>query len=794
DETGAEAPDILPRLSQRASPSAGAHKTITDFAVSVVVERVDLESKKLVASDVLRVTDKEMTWQFLLSFSLFSLMAQVIEIAPVLWTVLATAALRVNYRLLLMSSNGRASFRQNPWIGCIIVVAILMYFRQTQCSVIQTLFGVFLFSTNAHRTLHSICGRIGLTSAYSTTLRRLHNLGQAAGESLKSAGGDAAKGVRYFLVLYDNVNQYRRPWMESLGIKGVMNNGVAATLVVLEDVPERAFEAEKIRLGRTTRPELTHDRLVEAIDEDHLRDVVATRVFAILVKHVPALSEHSAFIDTLFSTTFARHRMREGRKTEYYPMATSGFDESTTKGNQEVVKDIFLNQLGMKESTFEKLAVICGGDQMTIARLRSLQNVVATDDLAFNRYGWVVPTIQLWHMQWAHLKAIFRCHWFSGGGKGAFGIRSEAERLRRKINPTKCDFYPSHRFLELSFEAHVLDCVRYVNAYQLQHMFSGPFVKATADYILNLARTIERRFMSTEAIYAADGLYDRDPGIYGHPFERPPSNSPSDESGTDGGTQPTSPDFEDDGVSFTTYMDAESIFDEAENFTLEDETGDEFKGDRVHRNAVTFMRDAALYLEFHYAVREGDIGRVVDVLTLLVFVFWGAGSTNYGTELLHLATNFLFDYSEELKIGILNNWLVNPSGLPNNWYAGDLLQEHHNFWIKTIFNGKTADFDSLFLKEAVALNIVSFQSLRESLYSMFGLQKPGRYEAELKISADINALGAQFLSDHIHKFIPARSQPFVVRDAISHGMEVLSGGSLSAFLKKIEISRSMLPK
>ncbi|KAJ7261191.1 hypothetical protein C8J57DRAFT_1134546, partial [Mycena rebaudengoi] len=128
------------------------------------------------------------------------------------------------------------------------------------------------------------------------------------------------------------------------------------------------------------------------------------------------------------------------------------------------------------------------------------------------------------------------------------------------------------------------------------------------------------------------------------------------------------------------------------------------KGDQCLATTVNFIRMTFWYLELCSATAEGDIGRVFEVIKLLRFSFWGAGSTNYGNELLELACNFLFEFPTALRIAVLNNYLVNSKGLRGCWLELDLLQEHFNFWIKRLFNSKSHDFDSKHLAEAVEGN------------------------------------------------------------------------------------------
>jgi hypothetical protein len=98
---------------------------------------------------------------------------------------------------------------------------------------------------------------------------------------------------------------------------------------------------------------------------------------------------------------------------------------------------------------------------------------------------------------------------------------------------------------------------------------------------------------------------------------------------------------------------------------------------------------------------------------VLQFSFWGAGSTNYSNEVLELACNFLYDFPLALRHTVLNNYLVNTTGLLRHWLELDLLQEHFNFWIKHLFNSKSHNFNSKHLVEAVGLNIHGISSIRD---------------------------------------------------------------------------------
>lgn len=147
-----------------------------------------------------------------------------------------------------------------------------------------------------------------------------------------------------------------------------------------------------------------------------------------------------------------------------------------------------------------------------------------------------------------------------------------------------------------------------------------------------------------------------------------------------------------------------------------------------------------------------------------------------------MACGLLYEFPNKLKSAILDNYLVNPSGLPGRWHPHNLLQEHQNFALKQVFPDQDTDFDSALLHEVVGPNISAFGYLREGLYQLFGLNHGRNKKSKLDTSADINILGAHYLRENTHVFCQGRRQPFASVDAFSRGYQKLEGGQLEVFL------------
>jgi len=128
--------------------------------------------------------------------------------------------------------------------------------------------------------------------------------------------------------------------------------------------------------------------------------------------------------------------------------------------------------------------------------------------------------------------------------------------------------------------------------------------------------------------------------------------------------------------------------------------------------------------------------------------------------------------------------LISVSGKADDFQAKDLLQEHHNLSLKRVFNGRLSQFDSKFLREAVALNIIPLTQLSNSLQEKFGIKTPHMSRSDTDISTDINFLGQAYLDEGHHLYTPSRTQSYIVIDAIGHGLSKLQGGALQSFLEK----------
>lgn len=106
------------------------------------------------------------------------------------------------------------------------------------------------------------------------------------------------------------------------------------------------------------------------------------------------------------------------------------------------------------------------------------------------------------------------------------------------------------------------------------------------------------------------------------------------------------------------------------------------KNDHVLAHACLYLRDVLSFMEFESAVTHGDPGRVLKILKLWVYMFRGAGLTNYAREALEILVSWEKELPDAVKHNLERGWFVNRWGLAKRFIAADLYIEHLNRLVK----------------------------------------------------------------------------------------------------------------
>ncbi|KAG0364184.1 hypothetical protein BGX24_004744, partial [Mortierella sp. AD032] len=209
----------------------------------------------------------------------------------------------------------------------------------------------------------------------------------------------------------------------------------------------------------------------------------------------------------------------------------------------------------------------------------------------------------------------------------------------------------------------------------------------------------------------------------------------------------------------------------------------------TNTNALLFIKDMAVYIEFCTAIKLGDIGRIELILKRLTIMFQSGKHKNYGYELLRLSFNIRHKWSVARKLAIFSSMLMNTAGLPNRWIPSDLYQEHNNLLIKqthaTAGHNKSA---ATYITPLIRL----FRVIDNILGREFRLPVNTKFHRITKMDEDIQIVMRSLreynilTSGRLHQH---QSHPFAqitVIDMMTIGCNKLTNGGYNRFRNRLE--------
>ena len=118
--------------------------------------------------------------------------------------------------------------------------------RNKSVALLPQVTSVILFSCNANCFIYRLLSRLGISVAYSTVNKKLHELGDSVRESLKSLGNRIRKREVSVVWIYDNIQRNYVAWNQSVVNKNRMRTGTVSTVLVMEDIPEGAMDPTEL--------------------------------------------------------------------------------------------------------------------------------------------------------------------------------------------------------------------------------------------------------------------------------------------------------------------------------------------------------------------------------------------------------------------------------------------------------------------------------------------------------------------------------------------------------------------
>ncbi|PPQ81348.1 hypothetical protein CVT24_001360 [Panaeolus cyanescens] len=469
----------------------------------------------------------------------------------------------------------------------------LNFARNREARLLPLLKGLLYFAHSAASDLFAYNSHLGEMPSYSTVYQAACQLGQHQKSITYQRGRDPA--IIGALQL-DNVQNYLKPQELRMGRVAQMNIGIAGVYYELSGVDSSALDVEsrRLQIAENRRAGLTVAKLLSWVDGTHLDFIYTSHWLRILVDYVPELAAMKPQVSERFHTQGAKLRL-DPMPTKVHSLSTSGKNETYTTEIKDGLVD-FLSQIGQKD----------GGDGLTFQKLNEVKRCLQFHRDPLQSFEVVQPVLALWHTEWTNLSRLYETHQGSSTSRDPSCIGHSACQIGHPLpaNVKKVDYHSGSELLEVIIISRILDCWRLRLGCDDLRLY---FRKLSETKQLSSFRELELHSSALHAAYSTT----RTPW--------PATDSPS----------PPSPTIARIPISHRRHA----------------------KGDRTLSNSIALMRDGILSMEFSYASAEGDVGRVYELLELLIF------TTMSGLEEVH-------------KSGVRGFHLIHsPSNIPGIGYA-----------------------------------------------------------------------------------------------------------------------------
>ena len=412
-----------------------------------------------------------------------------------------------------------------------------------------------------------------------------------------------ASALRHVLGhVYDNINMVFKVAEQILGRKDTQENGTCATVFPLYEADPKDMQTADLLASFDAAAPLT------------MKDIFHTPAEAALFHQ----SLEHAVLRTIVNSSnlFARFRSElDGclpgaddqiplHRTQTFPLPAMNIDESSTTGNAEVLDTIFSElEYEKRNPNFADIAALIFGDQLSIARLRTIIANRTGHEKLERSYGQVVFGPGFFHHQMAVVHGIMETHF----GDPTAGHRNPASLcflntvLDRK--PIVLSSLPPYRtcrdLIFATLSASALHCLELVSGAKSLEDYAAD---VTFDKLREHTAQIIKTYVSPNSV--AELRLERQDEV----TERARAHAAANQS------NPSPPPFD----SFSEPLK---------------------HGDMVFENACLFFRDALVFREFTDAIKGGYSGHIIRALKMLTLMYRGSGRAKYAHECLHLIHN-----------------------------------------------------------------------------------------------------------------------------------------------------------
>ncbi|GJJ69365.1 hypothetical protein EMPS_01711 [Entomortierella parvispora] len=319
-----------------------------------------------------------------------------------------------------------------------VVASVVLRTWNRRANFLQGIFSLYFYSQGATKSLVSVLQRAGLSNSFDWIMEGLDHLTTAHLEKIQSILKDRKQP---FMIVYDNINMAFRRYNQRTTNKDSFENGATATAILTSEMPavEGVQDATRHIRASDLYPSKEQDSHLKETYRYHLIEALRRRGTISLKNPIPEPVKNKLKVE----------------RTKAYPLPSMHIDQSTVEGNRDILDKIMKVLQLSPETFFDQTRLVVAGDQLTLARIRSVARLRWDEDLAYYRVEWAIPVLQLFHLQMVLASTILKTHWGTRTTPGSLSSFVAALEKKR-ISPDKSSFHDLDEFLRHVFDAIVL--------------------------------------------------------------------------------------------------------------------------------------------------------------------------------------------------------------------------------------------------------------------------------------------------------------------------------------------------
>ena len=400
--------------------------------------------------------------------------------------------------------------------------------------------------------------------------------------------------------------------------------------------------------------------------------------------------------------------------SEIFTLPTLDLDESTIDGNAAVLEEL-IREIGLPLEDILGTAIAVSGDQMTLSRIRSVQELRIRDEPE-HRASYVSPWMGFLHYGFAAVDVVKRCNRGQYGGGDPGSIETLVQLLGRTgILDARPNFNATHRLIEEMCDSYILSA----------------FMEITRTQSLSALNRVLAE--SKNWVSFVDEVYDEYYPLGKVDFLR----SRAKESAM---AKYTSRIQEIRSLPSAQRTQAQQDLLKARGRETYIAAHADRERDLLYENALLFMQQSILYRDYFTAMRKGDAGRLEKSMEFFLVLFEGAGKSNYARELMEQQVDRKAVWKPFMREIWRRNCLLNLSGVPNKFLAVDEVCEHLVRQLKSSYNPRNSWQSKEFHMKTLSRLIMFLCDVRSAVATSSGAPSYGTRHSKVASDKDIETI------------------------------------------------------